>query len=130
MHDVTDASALRSWFNPPMAASLAAELYKATNIVRSFAAVGSRAPDAAVPAAILDGAAGFAILSVAKVRATLNPQSPLHPLKRLFTAARVLITSGQDKTCACTSEHHLCPLRHPFITRYSIMSRQAQDVYL
>ncbi|BDA51595.1 probable SH3 domain-containing YSC84-like protein 1 at C-terminar half [Coccomyxa sp. Obi] len=66
VHDVTDASALRSWFNPPMAASLAAELYKATNIVRSFAAVGSRAPDAAVPAAILDGAAGFAILSVAK----------------------------------------------------------------
>ncbi len=28
VHDVTDASALRSWFNPPMAASLAAELYK------------------------------------------------------------------------------------------------------
>ncbi|CAL8465716.1 g5252 [Coccomyxa elongata] len=66
VHDVTDASALRSWFNPPMAASLATELYKATNIVRSFAAAGSRSPDAAVPAAILDGAAGFAILSVAK----------------------------------------------------------------
>ncbi|EIE18388.1 DUF500-domain-containing protein [Coccomyxa subellipsoidea C-169] len=66
VHDVTDASALRSWFNPPMAASLAAELYKATNIVRSFAAVGSRSPDKAIPAAILDGAAGFAILSVAK----------------------------------------------------------------
>ena len=28
VHDVTDASALRSWFNPPLAASLAAELYK------------------------------------------------------------------------------------------------------
>lgn len=46
---------------------------QATNIVRSFAAVGSRAPDKAIPAAILDGAAGFAILSVAKVCARFAP---------------------------------------------------------
>jgi hypothetical protein len=46
---------------------------QATNIVRSFAAVGSHAPDKAIPAAILDGAAGFAILSVAKVCARFAP---------------------------------------------------------
>ena len=46
---------------------------QATNIVRSFASVGSRAPDKAIPAAILDGAAGFAILSVAKVCARFAP---------------------------------------------------------
>lgn len=39
IHDVTDASALRSWFNPPLATSLSAELYKAQNIVRQFAQV-------------------------------------------------------------------------------------------
>ena len=39
IHDVTDASALRSWFNPPLATSLSAELYKAQNIVQQFAQV-------------------------------------------------------------------------------------------
>ena len=67
VHDVTDASALRSWLNPPLGASLAAELYKATNIVRGFAKLGALAPERSIPAAVLDGAAGFAILSVIKV---------------------------------------------------------------
>lgn len=47
-------------------------LLQATNIVRQFAALGVSSPDKAVPAAILDGAAGFAILSVAKVRRCPN----------------------------------------------------------
>lgn len=67
MHDVTDASVLRSWLNNPFSMSLAADIYKATNIVRSWAAVGSLSPEKAIPAAVLHGAAGFAILSVAKV---------------------------------------------------------------
>jgi hypothetical protein len=35
--------------------------------VRAFAKVGALSPEKALPAAVLDGAAGFAILSVAKV---------------------------------------------------------------
>jgi len=50
-------------------------LLQATNIVRQFAALGVSAPDKAVPAAILDGAAGFAILSVAKVYRCPNASS-------------------------------------------------------
>ena len=67
IHDVTDASAIRSWFNPPMTSSLSAELYKAQNIVRQFARVGTLFPERSIPAAVLDGAAGFAVLSVVKV---------------------------------------------------------------
>ena len=69
IHDVTDASALRSWFNPPLATSMSAELYKAQNIVRQFAQVGALYPERSIPAAVLDGAAGFAVLSVVKVSA-------------------------------------------------------------
>ncbi|KAK9868579.1 hypothetical protein WJX84_008848 [Apatococcus fuscideae] len=67
VHDVTDASVLRSWVNNPFSTSLAADIYKATNIVRSWATVGSLRPEKAIPPAVLHGAAGFAILSVAKV---------------------------------------------------------------
>lgn len=72
IHDVTDASALRSWFNPPLATSMSAELYKAQNIVRQFAQVGTLYPERSIPAAVLDGAAGFAVLSVVKVNAMLG----------------------------------------------------------
>ena len=72
IHDVTDASALRSWFNPPLATSLSAELYKAQNVVRQFARVGALFPERSIPAAVLDGAAGFAVLSVVKVRVALG----------------------------------------------------------
>ena len=72
IHDVTDASALRSWFNPPLATSLNAELYKAQNVVRQFARVGALFPERSIPAAVLDGAAGFAVLSVVKVKTALG----------------------------------------------------------
>ena len=48
---------------------LSAELYKAQNIVRQFAQVGALYPERSIPAAVLDGAAGFAVLSVVKVGA-------------------------------------------------------------
>ena len=67
IHDVTDSSALRSWFNSPLATSLSAELYKAQNIVRQFAQIGALFPERSIPATVLDGAAGFALLSVVKV---------------------------------------------------------------
>ena len=72
MHDVTDASVLRSWVNNPFSRSLAADIYKATNIARSWATVGSLRPEKAIPAAVLQGAAGFAILSVVKVLISLH----------------------------------------------------------
>ena len=67
VHDVTDASAMRSWFNVPLSSSLESDIYKATNIVRMFARVGNNAPERNIPSHILKGAAGFAILSTVKV---------------------------------------------------------------
>ena len=37
VHDLTDNSVARSWLNNPLSGSLATDIYKATNIVRSFA---------------------------------------------------------------------------------------------
>lgn len=68
VHDVTDGSALRSWLNSPLSSGLAADIYTATNILHSFAQVGQLQPEKGIPAAVLNGAVGFAILSVAKVR--------------------------------------------------------------
>ena len=67
VHDVTDGSALRSWLNSPLSSGLAADIYSATNILHSFAQVGRLQPERSIPAAVLSGAVGFAILSVAKV---------------------------------------------------------------
>ena len=67
VHDVTDGSVMRSWLNSPLSNGLESDIYKATNILNSFAQVGSLQPERGVPAAVLQGAAGFAILSVVKV---------------------------------------------------------------
>lgn len=69
IHDVTDGSVLRSWLNSPLSSGLEQDIYKATNILHSFAQVGYLQPEKGIPAAVLQGAAGFAILSVVKVRA-------------------------------------------------------------
>lgn len=67
VHDVTDGSVMRSWLNSPLSSGLESDIYKATNILNSFAQVGSLQPEKGIPAAVLQGAAGFAILSVVKV---------------------------------------------------------------
>lgn len=67
IHDVTDGSVMRSWLNSPLSSGLESDIYKATNILNSFAQVGYLQPEKGIPAAVLQGAAGFAILSVAKV---------------------------------------------------------------
>ena len=69
VHDVTDGSAPRAWLNNPLSSSLVEDIYKATNITRCFAQIGTLAVEKSVPAAILRDARGFAILSVAKVSA-------------------------------------------------------------
>lgn len=67
IYDVTDSSAMRSWFNSPMSSSLESDIYKATNIVRTFARIGNKPPERHIPTHILKDAAGFAILSAVKV---------------------------------------------------------------
>ncbi|KAK9805137.1 hypothetical protein WJX72_001461 [[Myrmecia] bisecta] len=67
VHDLTDASVMRSWINNPLSASLETDIYQATNIVRGFAQVGALQPEKSVPSAVLQGAAGLAILSVGKI---------------------------------------------------------------
>ena len=62
VHDVTDGSVMRSWLNSPLSNGLEADIYKATNILNSFAQVGYLQPEKGIPAAVLQGAAGFAIL--------------------------------------------------------------------
>ena len=91
VHDVTDGSVMRSWLNSPLSSGLESDIYKATNILNSFAQVGSLQPEKGVPAGILQGAAGFAILSVVKVRRTLG-----HDL-----CPRVM-------SCVCRSLHLQC----------------------
>jgi len=67
VHDVTDSTSMRSWFNRPVASSLEAEIYKATNIVHAFTRIGNNPPERHIPSHILKDAAGFAILSTFKV---------------------------------------------------------------
>lgn len=75
MHDVTDGSALRSWLNSPLSSGLKADIYTSANILQSFAQVGRLQPEKGIPAAVLRGAVGFAILSVAKVLPCLASSS-------------------------------------------------------
>mmetsp|Transcript_4618 Transcript_4618/g.13264 ORF Transcript_4618/g.13264 Transcript_4618/m.13264 type:complete len:721 (-) Transcript_4618:1058-3220(-) len=68
VRDVTDASCRHSWLNPPLAAGgLPGDIYKAANIAAAFRKVGGVAAERRIPAVVLRGAAGFAILSMAKV---------------------------------------------------------------
>lgn len=66
-HDLTDLSTLRSWINFPWGQSMEYEIYKATNILRSYNKVGSLRHERRIPEYILRGAQGLAILTVAKV---------------------------------------------------------------
>ena len=89
VHDVTDPSAMRSWFNAPLSGSLEGDIYKATNIVRAFARTGTNMPERHIPASILQDAAGFAVLSTVKVMLWLG----LH--KNLPQATEPAVTWNQ-----------------------------------
>ena len=67
VHDLFDASVTRSWLNNPLSNTLEADIFAATNIAKGFAQLGALAPERSIPASVLANAAGFAILSVAKV---------------------------------------------------------------
>ncbi|KAH7446818.1 hypothetical protein KP509_01G077600 [Ceratopteris richardii] len=67
IHDVTDLTCIRGWVNNPLGTSMEEEIYKATNILRMYSKIGRLKPEQSIPEAILQGAKGLAILTVAKV---------------------------------------------------------------
>uniref|UniRef100_A0A7N2MXC1 Ysc84 actin-binding domain-containing protein n=1 Tax=Quercus lobata TaxID=97700 RepID=A0A7N2MXC1_QUELO len=65
-HDVIDWTCTRGWLNLPLGLSTEHEIYKASNTLRSYCQVARFNPDKSIPLAILKGAKGLAILTVAK----------------------------------------------------------------
>ncbi|KAH7683651.1 Zinc finger RING/FYVE/PHD-type protein [Dioscorea alata] len=71
-HDVTDWTCTRGWLNLPVGLSMEHEIYKAANILRSYCKVVTLNAEKSIPVAVLKGARGLAILTVAKVGAVLT----------------------------------------------------------
>ncbi|GER40438.1 zinc finger family protein [Striga asiatica] len=74
-HDVMDWTCLRGWLNLPVGLSMEHEIYKASVTLRSYsrwtvmgkyAQVARLNPEKSIPAAVLKGARGLAILTVVK----------------------------------------------------------------
>ncbi|CAH9118804.1 unnamed protein product [Cuscuta europaea] len=71
-HDVTDWTCSRAWLNLPVGFSMEYEIYKSSNSLRSYAQVSRLNPEKSIPAAVLKGARGLAILTVAKAGALVT----------------------------------------------------------
>ncbi|KAL0308376.1 UNVERIFIED_CONTAM: SH3 domain-containing protein [Sesamum radiatum] len=69
-HDVMDWTCSRGWLNLPVGLSMEHEIYKSANTLRSYCQVARMNPES-IPAAVLKGARGLAILTVAKAGALL-----------------------------------------------------------
>lgn len=67
VHDVTDWTSMRAWLNNPLTSTLEADIFKCTNILRHFVYSSRLSAERAIPASMLQEAAGFAVLSVLKV---------------------------------------------------------------
>lgn len=65
-HDVTDWTCMRGWLNMPIGMSMEEEIYKSTNVLRSYCEIGRLKPERSIPQSVLKGAVGLAILTVAK----------------------------------------------------------------
>ncbi|KAL2503379.1 RING/FYVE/PHD-type zinc finger family protein [Forsythia ovata] len=65
-HDVMDWTCSRGWLNLPVSLSMEQEIYKSANTLRSYCQVARLNPEKSIPAAVLRGARGLAILTVAK----------------------------------------------------------------
>lgn len=70
-HDVLDWTCTRGWLNLPVGLSMEHEIYKASISLRSYVQVARLNPERCIPSAILKGAKGLAILTVAKVGAVI-----------------------------------------------------------
>ncbi|XXG81329.1 hypothetical protein AAC387_Pa09g1992 [Persea americana] len=71
-HDVMDWTCTRGWLNMPVGLSMEDEIYKSTNTLRSYCQVARLNAEKSIPSAVLKGAKGLAILTVAKVGALLT----------------------------------------------------------
>ncbi|XP_057506971.1 uncharacterized protein LOC130790097 [Actinidia eriantha] len=65
-HDVMDWTCSRGWMNLPVGLSMEYEIYKSSNTLRSYCQVARLNPERSIPTAVLKGAKGLAILTVAK----------------------------------------------------------------
>ncbi|KAJ4708713.1 Zinc finger, FYVE-type [Melia azedarach] len=65
-HDVVDWTCTRGWLNLPVGLSMEYEIYKAANTLRSYSQVALSNPERSIPLAVLKGAKGLAVLTVAK----------------------------------------------------------------
>ncbi|KAM0020910.1 putative chromatin regulator PHD family [Helianthus debilis subsp. tardiflorus] len=65
-HDVMDWTCTRGWLNLPVGLSMEHEIYKSSNTLRNYCQVARLNPERSIPAAVLKGAKGLAILTVAK----------------------------------------------------------------
>ncbi|XP_077238303.1 uncharacterized protein LOC143879688 [Tasmannia lanceolata] len=65
-HDVMDWTSMRGWLNTPVGLSMEHDIYKSANALRSYCQVIRLNPERSIPAAVLKGAKGLAILTVAK----------------------------------------------------------------
>lgn len=65
-HDVMDWTCTRGWLNLPVGFSMEQEIYKACITLRSYNQVNRLNPEKSIPSAVLKGAKGLAILTVAK----------------------------------------------------------------
>ncbi|KAL8093823.1 hypothetical protein AgCh_035631 [Apium graveolens] len=71
-HDVVDWTCTRGWLNLPVGLSMEHEIYKSSSTLRSYIQVQRLNPEKSIPSAVLRGAKGLAILTVAKVGALLT----------------------------------------------------------
>ncbi|KAJ4842242.1 hypothetical protein Tsubulata_046558 [Turnera subulata] len=71
-HDVMDWTCTRGWLNLPVGLSMEDEIYKAANTLRSYCQVSRLNPERSIPLAVLKGARGLAILTVAKAGALVS----------------------------------------------------------
>ncbi|XP_058080180.1 uncharacterized protein LOC131228509 [Magnolia sinica] len=71
-HDVMDWTCMRGWLNMPVGLSMEQEIYKSSNALRSYCQVARLNPEKSIPQAVLKGAKGLAILTVAKMGALLT----------------------------------------------------------
>ncbi|GAA0165861.1 non-motor actin binding protein [Lithospermum erythrorhizon] len=65
-HDVMDWTSTRGWLNLPVGLSMEHEIYKAASTLRSYVKVARLNSERSIPAAVLNGAKGLAIITVAK----------------------------------------------------------------
>ncbi|KAK9705687.1 hypothetical protein RND81_07G075700 [Saponaria officinalis] len=70
-HDVLDWTCTRGWLNLPVGLSMEHEIYKASITLRSYSQVSRLNPERSIPSAVLKGAKGLAILTVAKIGAVV-----------------------------------------------------------